>query len=245
MARGRLRSFAGFYTAVVVGISLQLLALYQRGLHRLSLPVGNPFEVIQTVVLCMALSVLVIAPVRFLRNLSVFVVGLGAILLALALQVKPWDSPGPLAALSALDPWLQVHTLFAVLSYGLFALIALHGFLYLLQDYGLCHKQFGGVFRLLPSLHQLGCGVYYCLHAGVVFLVLTLLIGLGLKLTHPGAIHTGKLWLGAVMVAAYTALWLAAVRQWLHPKALAAWAVALFVLSLGALWPLSFTTKWS
>ncbi|HSH09696.1 MAG TPA: cytochrome c biogenesis protein CcsA, partial [Oceanipulchritudo sp.] len=88
-------------------------------------------------------------------RLSLF--GAGCATLAAIISFVSFLMPGTDGSVSpgsilAGNPRIDAHAALALVSYGIFGLLAVISALYLLQDFGLKKKRSPGVFRFLPSL---------------------------------------------------------------------------------------------
>ena len=86
-----------------------------------------------------------------------------------------WDSPE--MALSNLGVTAVVHTLVAVVAYGLLALAFCQAILLLLQEWQLQHKHAGNFFHALPALDRMEAILFQIIGIGFLLLTITLVSG--------------------------------------------------------------------
>jgi cytochrome c-type biogenesis protein CcsB len=88
----------------------------------------------------------------------------------LSREMKPLD---PLLQ----STWLGVHTLFAFLGNAAFALAAVTGIMYLVQEHYLKSKHLGGLFERLPSIQTLDYLSYRMISVGFPSLIMAMVTG--------------------------------------------------------------------
>jgi ABC-type uncharacterized transport system permease subunit len=237
-ARGREHDRPVFYALIIAGFLAQSTGLYLRGLETHSLPVGNAFELVQALAWVAVFLKLILRATLRLRLLGLFAAGLAAGLSSASLLL-PSARTEAAGVAGAGNPWIEFHVALAVFSYGVFGLLAVTAMMYLLQRYGLEHKRFTGIFRLLPSLAELDSLNRQLLLVGAWALSIAVALGVLDWLQQPGGVSAAKLivtiavWIGYLVVA-----WLR-WRNRLVARAYAWSCVILFVLAVFSLWPVS------
>ena len=237
-ARGREHDRPFFYALIIPAFLAQSAGLYLRGLETHSLPVGNAFELVQALAWVTVFLQLILRATLQLRLLGLFAAGLAAGL-GLGSLFLPSAHSQAAGLAEAGNPWIEFHVALAVFSYGVFGLLAVTALMYLLQRHVLERKRFTGIFRLLPSLAELDTLNRQLLLVGAW--ALSVAVGLGVLdwIQQPGGVSTAKLvvtigvWVGYLVVA-----WLR-WRNRLVARSYAWSCVALFVLAILSLWPVS------
>ncbi len=223
---------------VSCGFILQTLGLYMRGMDLGRCPLGNPFEKVQFIVWSAILLYLVIGPAFRMSLLGFFSSGLAAVLGAASLIIKAWDLPYQRAE-SATSGWVETHAALAVFSYGIFGILALTSLMYLLQNYGLKHKRFAGLFPLLPSIVQLDQMNRRLLLTGLAVLSFSFAVGAVYYRTHLSNLQSAKLITTIAVWLAYSVLLLLQYTKRLAAKKFALCCIILFLLALVSLWPIT------
>ncbi|MFP4541433.1 MAG: inner membrane protein YpjD [Opitutales bacterium] len=222
---------------LAVGFALQTIGLQIRGLSIGGCPIGNPFEVLQFISWSTIAVYFLAGSVFRLSLLGGFCASVATLLSVVSFAVPGGDRPyaGPLFGDSA---WVEAHAALALFSYGVFGLLAATAAMYLLQDYGLKHKRFTALFRLLPSIVQLDAVHHRLLTVGAGVFTLSILLGsvhwIGdWENVTPGKLFTTLLvWFGYVLAS--TLRW----RKWLRGPRLAWVLLGLFGAALLTLWPI-------
>jgi cytochrome c-type biogenesis protein CcsB len=106
---------------------------------------------------------------------------LGAFICPLALVLMLDDSAAP-KQVQPVNPvldswWFPVHVTLAFLGYAVFAVAAMAGVMYLLQERRLKGKKFSGLFHRLPSLDTLDSINYKCLSFGFPLMTMGIISG--------------------------------------------------------------------
>jgi HemX protein len=218
------------------GCLLQTLGLNLRGAEIKACPLGNLFEITQFICWSLVLLYFIIGPIFRLRLLGFFTAGLAAVLCATALVAPGWDTPYP-AGIFGGNPWVELHAALAILSYAVFAIVALVSVMFLIQQHGLKHKQFKGVYQYLPSVQQLDLMAKRLLITGVSVLSAALICGVVLLINTPELVPSFKLaatclvWLGYLLVV------ILRLQKRLVTRYHALASIALFLFALASLWP--------
>ena len=143
-----------------------------------------------------------IGPVFRLRLLGFFTAGLAAILSAIALLVPAWDRPYE-AGIFGGNPWIELHAALAILSYGMFAIVAIVSAMFLIQQHGQKTKQFKGIYQYLPTVQQLDTMAMRLLITGLSCLSAALVFGAVFWLENPDLVPVFKLSVTCLVWAGY------------------------------------------
>ena len=222
-----------------LGFVLQTQFLITRGQFRGRCPLTNLFEVI--VFLCWALVFfyLVVGNTYRLSPLGMFTAPLVCALQLFAAFAGFDRFGGSVPPGETVNPWLEFHAAFSVLSFGAFALAGLAGGMYLWQERQLKTHRLRSVFFQLPPIADLGRLNYRLLAVGFVLLSLGLVagVGMGVPNTWPHLVWAVVVW--AIYGVLVQARW-GAVR--IGPRRVASLSVAAFTVALLTLGGLSFVT---
>jgi ABC-type uncharacterized transport system permease subunit len=225
------------YAVIAVGCLAQTFGLWLRGMAVGSCPIGNPFEMLQFVAWSCIVVFLCTGPVFRLSLLGAACATMAAAVSLLSILLPSWDHV-PRGNFFGGNPWIESHAALAFFSYGVLALLAALGGMYLLQDYSLRRKRYPAVFRLLPSIVEMDGLLQRLLILGCAIFSIALGIGAVYWLRHPDAVSWLKigftllLWLACVAVLA----WRLAGR--LAGACLARACLLLFAAALLTLWPI-------
>jgi len=159
--------------AIVVALHAGYLAL-RTGLYE-HIPLASVFEVMTTVAFAVALVYFYVEFRAKTHKTGMFLVSFSFVFqtVSSAFISNSGDFPEILRS-----PLFGVHTLSAVLGYTAFAVSAIYGLLYLLLYHDLKASRFGLVYRRLPSLDLLATMSLRAAVFGVVFLTVTIAIGM-------------------------------------------------------------------
>ena len=158
--------------AVAVGFLLQTDFLIVRGELRGRCPLTNLFEVIAFLCWGLVLFYLIFGNTYRLSPLGMFTGPLVCLLQTFAV-VADLDRANPSGGpRGAVNPWLEFHAAFSVLSFGAFALAGLAGGMYLWQERQLKTHRLRSIFFQLPPMADLGTLNYRLLAVGFVLLSL-------------------------------------------------------------------------
>jgi ABC-type uncharacterized transport system permease subunit len=221
---------------VAGGFLFQTFGLYERGLEAQRCPISNTFEILQFITWSAILLYLLVGPAFRLSLLGFFTSGLAAVLGIVSLLVPAWD-PVRASTVFGDDPWIAAHASLAIFSYGIFGLLALTAWMYLIQNYGLRKKRFRGLFALLPSILELDHMNGRLLLTGVSVLSFSLAIG-GLHwLGDKETVRSLKLITTTVVWLAYFAVMVLHRSNRLIARRYAWTCMVLFIVALLTLWP--------
>jgi ABC-type uncharacterized transport system permease subunit len=220
---------------LAAGFVLQTAFLVVRGQMIGRCPLTNLFEVIVFLSWATVLFYLLIGNLYRLSPLGLFTAPL-AFLLQLVALASPLDHPAPSHAV--VQPWLELHAAFSVLSFGAFALAGVAGGMYLLQERQLKSHRLNASFFAMPPIADLGRLNARLLTVG--FILLSVGLGAGLIL---GAPNTRPHLVWAIVVWLLYAFLVQGRWGWawkLAPRRVAGLSVAAFTVALLTLGGLSF-----
>ena len=224
---------------VVVGFVLQTVFLWQRGAAVGRCPLTNHFEVVAFLSWALVLFYLAVGNTYRLSPLGLFTAPLAFGLQTFALVgLHDW-LPGAERAHPhpGVNPSLEFHAAFSVLSFGAFALAALAGGMYLWQERQLKSHRLKVLFFQLPPISDLSQLNARLLALGLALLTLGLAAGInmGTPNTRPHLVWAIVIWvLYAFLVQARWGRWR------LAPRRVASLSVAAFTVALLTLGGLSF-----
>lgn len=199
--------------AVLGTVAAHVATLTAMGMTLGRVPMATSAEFFSLLVLVLVLLYFVIEQVQDVRETG-FVIMAMAFLLQLISSafLNPAETGSPMLR----DPGFAVHMLLVLFAYTALSLAFVYALLYLVQARQLAQKQFGLLFRRLPSLSVLERMTLRSIQIGVPLLFVALL--------------AGQLWLWSLMQRLDPAT--AANYSLFDPKILSAWATFV-VYSLG------------
>ena len=231
---GRPHSRAISITMISAGFFLQTTGLYWRGLQVGACPIGNPFEIAQSITWGAVILFLILGPVFRVKLLGFFTSGFAFTLGTTSLILPGWDysyERNPFGG----NALVELHAALAIFSYAFFALLAIVSLMFLIQHVSLRRKHFSTISRVIPSIAQLDRLSLRILLTGQLVLTLSLLIGFFLWLSGL-AIPTLKLLVVVILWLAYGTILTSRYRGKMSPRRLAGTSILLFafgLLSLG------------
>lgn len=236
LLRGRRYPQVMMVALASAGLIVQTVGLYTRGLAQGHCPLGNPMEIIQFVVWSTIVMYLVVGPAFRVSLLGFFTVGLAAMLSVVSLSVPGWDHPYTETPFG-LTLLGELHAALALFSYGVFALLAATGVMYLIQSYSLEKKARRPVYSLLPSVLELETIHYRLLFLGVI--LFSVAFGLGAWGWFFGELNVSgiKLFFALVTWMLYFLVLLLRSRRTLLARRFAWMSLVLFAIALLTLWP--------
>ena len=222
---------------VGAGFLVQSFLLYTRGELRGRCPLTNLYEVMVFLCWGLVLFYLIVGNTYRLSPLGLFTAPLVFGLQTFA-SVAGLDRNGT-APRGLVNPWLEFHAAFSVLSFGAFALAGLAGGMYLWQERQLkTHRLRSGFFQL-PPIGDLSRLNFRLLAVGFVLLTLGLSAGfnMGTPNTRPHLVWAVVVWLiYALLVQARWGAWR------MGPRRVASLSVVAFTVALLTLGGLTFAT---
>lgn len=227
-----------FTVLLFLGFFLQTIGLYMRGVDNHSFPLKNPFEIVQTLAWVAIALNLILRQMFKLRLAQFFASGLGGALGGMALLIPSWDYTPETTSLAG-NPWVGFHAGLAIVSYGVFGVLAITSFMYLIQNYGLQNMRSGSIFARLPAIRQLEEINSKLILLGVSILSIAIIIGFLNWVSEPGTIGFVKLSVAVGVWLSYITILYFRKKNKLVASPFAQSCVFLFVLALFSLWPLT------
>ena len=224
------------------GCLLQTLGLNLRSAEIKACPLGNLFEITQFICWSFVLLYFIIGPAFRLRLLGFFTAGLAAVLSTVSLVAPGWDAPYPPGIFGG-NPWVELHAALAILSYAVFAIVALVSAMFLIQQHGLKNKQFKGVYQYLPSVQQLDLMAKRLLITGVSVLSAALVCGAVLWIHEPELVPSFKLAATCLVWFGYLVVVILRLQKRLVTRRHALASIALFLFALASLWPVQSASE--
>lgn len=228
-----------FYTALCLGFIMQSYGLYLKGIEQHALPIVSTVDILQIITWSFILLILFLRPLIHLHLLSFFGTGLAVLFMGISLIILQAQETLP-AHTNDHNPWVQVHAGLALFSYGVFSLMALTALMYIIQDYGLSHKRYRGLFKLLPALNKLEVTCTHLLYSGVAVFSLSVLLGTISWLHEPHDVSMGKLLTAWTLWVLFSLIFYLKMRNILLNKAFAWLCLTIFIISLLSLWPIHY-----
>lgn len=221
-----------------LGFLFQTIFLHQRGQIIGRCPLTNLFEVLTFLSWSIVLIYLVVGPTYRMSLMGGFTAPLVFLIQGIALAL-PIDHPhSQISPRPPVDAWLEMHAALAVISYGAFALAAIAGLMYLVQDFQLKRHQIHPIFYLVPPIHELALVNRRLLLLGTVLLATAL--GCGFAVEQP--IDWIKVTWSAGIWIIYALLLVAGWFGALGPKRIAAGSTGAFLITFASLFALRFFT---
>lgn len=225
LGAGRFRP--GFINRIAIlgGFVLLSLDLWNRGQTQGSCPINSLFDVLVFMCWSVLLIYLVIGPAYHLSLLGAFTSPLVFLLLLFAeLGLAGSTAQGRFHR----DPWVEMHAALTLIAYGAFALAAVAGVMYLVQNRQLKKRKAGVLLYNLPPITDLGVANVRLLWLG--FALLTSGFAAGLM----SGMHVNNMKFAASVViwAGYGVILLLRRLGQLPPKRIAVASIAVFCLAL-------------
>jgi len=201
-----------------------------------SCPVRNPFQVLHFVSWSIVLLYLFTGQVF---RLSLFGSSSAALAALIGLAAFLIPGGGRTSAYSLLggDPRIETHAALALLSYGIFGLLAVLSVLYLLQNHSLKTKRHAGVFQFLPSLVEMDTVLLRLLVMACTVYTVSILVGALYWVDNYEQVALPKLATTLALWLAYWAVLLLRAFNRLYGTRLAWTCIALLLTAMLALWP--------
>ena len=227
---------AAMFALLTGGFLIQTLGLNLRGAEIKACPLGNIFEIAQFIAWSLVLLYFIVGPIFRLRLLGFFTAGLAVLLAGGSLLVPAWDKAYPPGIFGG-NPWIELHAALAIFSYGVFAIVALVSAMFLIQQHGLKHKQFNGVYAYLPSVQQLDLMAKRLMITGVSVLTAALIFGAVFWINNPDVVPIFKLSATCFIWAGYLIVVVLRLQKKLVTRRHAIASIILFLFAIASLWP--------
>ena len=231
-----LRPSRGSVFMMGTGFVLLTEFLHLRGRAVGRCPLTNLFEVLVFLSWALVLLYFVVGGTYRLSLLGAFTAPLAFLILSVA-QLLP-SASAPVVSRASAGFWPELHAALALVAYGAFALAAVAGVMYVVQEKLLKKHRLNSFFHILPPIAELSVALQRVMLAGFTLLTIALLAGL---LAGSPAFYKATMFVSGFVWAPYgVLLWLRWKRPF-SPRRFAWLAVGAFVLALstlGALDPL-------
>ncbi len=229
------RSTWPHHLLMALGFAGQCYVLLERGKELGRCPITTPWELLVFVSWGAVLLYWLVGPAYRLSLLGIFTAPLVWIfqVFALILQGTAELQPGDRLLTGVKpDPWLEIHATVSLFAYASFALAAMAGLMFLVQNRQLKSHRPGRVFFNLPPLQNLARGLTALLTIGFALLTIGIFSAYFME-KMPSVLKLSASW---TVWAAYLAIlayhW---VKGWPHRR-LAEVAAMVFLLPLVSLW---------
>ncbi len=242
MLRGHRYLRSVIFIVISLGWAVQTVALFERGYEIKACPIGNPFEIFQFITWTSVGLYLLLVPFYRLSLLGFFTTLLVFGLNTLSLVMPGWDQPYTGPRFGG-NPWIELHASLAILSYGIFGVLALIALMYLLQQYGLKQKRSQGLFRWLPSIRELDAVGLHLLSAGLLVLSVALVVGSFYWIPNLDSVSIFKLSVTLLIWAGYLLAFCFRFQKRLVARKFAWACLLLFGLALISLWPVNASRR--
>lgn len=225
LGAGRFRPGLVNRIAILGGFALLSVDLWNRGHTQGACPINSLYDVLVFMCWSILLIYLVIGPAYHLSLLGAFTSPLVFLVLLYA-QLGPVGSGArwPIQR----DPWVSFHASLSLIAYGAFALAAVAGLMYLVQDRQLKKRKAGALLYNLPPIIDLGVANGRLLWLG--FSLLTI----GFAAGHISGLHVNSMKFGASVLiwAGYGTLLALRLLHRLPPKRTAKASMWIFCAAL-------------
>jgi len=175
LGAGRFRSGSFNPLAMSVGFVLLSLDLWQRGNAQSSCPINSLYDVLIFMSWAIVLIYLIVGSTYRLSLMGAFTSPLVFCILLVA-QLAP--IPREAVPRLVVEPLIEFHASVSLIAYGAFALAAVAGFMYLVQDRQLKQRKLGPLLLNLPPITELGVATGRLLILGFSLLTAGFLAGL-------------------------------------------------------------------
>jgi len=221
--------------SIILGFIFHTRALFLRGLDVHGCPLGNTLERIQFILWSLILTYLILRIIWRLNLLGAFCAGLSMFAGWFTLYVESFDPPYWVAENYQRlfsDPWIELHASIAIFSYGIFSLLAVVSFMYLMQRQALLSRKSNQLGSFLPPIHNLEHASFRLLSIGVFFLTLSLVVGGMHWSKQPEFVTTTKLIITLALWLGYTLLFFLRMGNKLFGSRFAKSCIALFLIAI-------------
>ncbi|MFA7232839.1 MAG: cytochrome c biogenesis protein CcsA [Terrimicrobiaceae bacterium] len=228
LGAGRFRPGLVNLVSILGGFVLLSLDLWNRGQAQGSCPINSLFDVLVFMSWSILLIYLLVGPAYHLSLLGAFTSPLVFLVLLFA-QLGPVGTTAQ--GRFDRDPWVEAHAALTLIAYGAFALAAVAGLMYLVQDHQLKIRKAGALLYNLPPITDLGVANARLIRLG--FALLTT----GFAAGFISGIHVNnlKFWASALIWMGYGAILLMRRIHRLPPRRTAAASMFVFGMALFAL----------
>jgi len=226
------------FVAILSGFIFQSAFLYLRGEQLGRCPLTNRFEVLTFLSWSLVLFYLLTGSTYRLSLLGLFTAPL-ALIFQFAALLFPDISRGTVVKGPA-NAWFEMHAAVSVLAYGAFALAAIAGVMYLVQERQLKTHHLTSFFHALPPIHDLAVANRRLIFCGFVLLSVGIAAGFGIGSWHS---HLAKIAWSVGVWLLYGFILTAEWRHRLSPRRGAWLSVAALGVVICTLWGITFLTE--
>jgi len=186
------------------------------------------FQVVLFMAWGIALMYLVVGSAFRLSLLGAFTAPVVFLILAFA-QLAPLDRAGELRG--ERNPWIELHAALSLIAFGAFALAAVAGFMYLVQDRQLKNRRGGALLFNMPPIMDLSVANIRLLRLGTALLTAGFAAGflIGIR------VDPAKFWASAAIWLLYATMLVLRKIHSLPPRRTAVLSIAAFGVVLCAL----------
>lgn len=225
LGAGRFRS--GTFNVFVMATGFVFLSahLWQRGKEQMSCPINSLFDVLVFMSWAIVLIYLVVGTAYRLSLMGAFTSPLVFCILLVA-QLAPL--PRHLVPRLVVDPWIEFHATVSLVAYGAFALAAVAGLMYLVQDRQLKQRKLSPLLLNLPPITELGTATGRLLTLGFSLLSASFIAGLASGMP----VNTIKFGTSAAIWAIYGCVVLLHFSHRLAPRRIASLSLLIFSVVL-------------
>lgn len=225
LGAGRFRPGLVNLVAIIGGFGLLSLDLWNRGQAQGACPINSLFDVLVFMSWSILLIYLIVGPAYHLSLLGAFTSPLVFLVLLFA-QLGPVGSTAQ--GRFHRDPWIEFHAALTLIAYGAFALAAVAGLMYLIQDRQLKKRKAGALLYNLPPITDLGVANARLLWLG--FALLTVGFAAGFISGMP--VVSLKFWASAIIWAGYGGVLALKKTHHFPPRRTAVASMAIFTMAL-------------
>jgi len=228
LGAGRFRAGPVNLVAILGGFLLLTIDLRLRGLAQGSCPIHSLFDVLVFMSWSTLLVYLLVGPAYHLSLLGAFTSPLVFLVLLFA-QLGPVGHPA--TGRFTRDPWVEFHAALTLIAYGTFALAAVAGVMYWVQDRQLKGRKAGALLYNLPPITDLGVA-----NARLLWLGFSLLTaGFAAGFLSGMQVNSVKFLASAVIWAGYGLILVLRRTHHLPPRRTAAASILVFAIALASL----------
>lgn len=236
LGAGRFRPGRFNLVSITVAFSALSVFLYQRGQQVGACPLGTIPDLLLFLGWSILLIYLFIGATYRLSLLGAFTAPLVLLFILLSLALP---APGVIVPSGPPDPWVELHAALSVVAYGAFAMAAVAGGMYWLQERQLKRHRVSTLFYNLPPIEHLATANARLILTGFLLLTIAFAAGLFSRLPVDGL----KIWASLIIWALYGTLALRRHRRQLAPRTQALWSLWFFIFLLFSLpWVHSLST---
>ena len=231
---------------IIIGFVLHTRALYLRGLDVNGCPLGNTLERVQFILWSLILAFLILRFLWRLDLLGSFCAGLSFFAGWISLFFKSLDSNywlSPEYEKLFLNPWIELHASIAIFSYGLFSLLFVVCFMYLIQRKALLARKFNKLSSFLPPIQELEVAAMRLLTVGVCFLTISIIVGGMHWSRNPELVSVMKISVTVLLWLGYCFVYFGHCTRKLYGSKFAKTSISLFIIAVASLGFVSSKTK--